>query len=534
MAGGRRAASPATGFRFALLLLSGVLSVFAEAAAGSETYAAFSIALLATAAVAADRVTALRRHPVVLSSAEALLTGVLIAVSGGDKSPLLPYLLAPMLALGLAGTTRQVVMAGGFGALGLGCGRLGTELVGATGSAQALKGFVLVGGQWVVLGVAVGVIGRLARQVAEEEPADALDSEDRYGEARELLEQLRAVTRHLPGGLDVATVAEGLLDRCALVTPSTRSAVLVQPSAGALVPAAVRGTTRVPWRAPLSEPGPLQRAWETRLPVVNSRAADSGGRRAGSTLAVVPLLSAGEPFGLLILESLAVDAFSPSELSELARLAARSSLRLETGLLFEEVRGTVSLQERDRLAREMHDGVAQELASVGYQLDALRAHAARVDEGLATRLVEVRKELTRMISDIRLSITDLRTSVSNDRGLGAAVSSYVRAVGSGQRVRTHVSLQQSAFRLPGETEVLLFQVMQVVAQDARKAGRADNLWVTLAVNPPSAHLCVEHDGTVQDGTELPLTELSARVARLGGALVVAPRLGSGVTVEVSL
>jgi signal transduction histidine kinase len=147
---------------------------------------------------------------------------------------------------------------------------------------------------------------------------------------------------------------------------------------------------------------------------------------------------------------------------------------------------------------------------------------------------EVRRGLTRLISDIRLSITDLKTSIGGDRGLGSAITSYVRAVGSGQKVAVHVSLKESTFRLPGEQEVLLFQIAQAVAQDVRRGGQASNLWVTLAVDPPSARLLVEHDGGAGDLGSLDLTDYAQHLSRFGGMLRVAPREDSGVRVEAVL
>ena len=521
------AGSPATAFRVTLLVLCSVLSVLTE----ERTFAALPVALLAAFAFSAERVTLLRRHPVVACVAEAVFIGLVVALGGGAGSPMLPYLLAPGLALGLAGTWRQVAYATVASVAGLTAGRIAYEVGARPVMEDPLDRFVVTTGQWVLLGLAFGLIAGWAQRLVSQNPASGID---RYTEARQLLEQLRGVTRRLPGGLDVTSSAEALLQACSEVAPSNRSAVLVQPAPGSLVPAAVRGTQRVPWRAPLSEPGPLQRAWESGEPVVDRRKADVHGRRKGSALAVLPLSTGDGPFGLLILESYAESAFTPEQVHALQLEALQGSLRLATALLFEEVRSTVTVEERDRLAREMHDGVAQELAFVGYQLDDLRMQAAKVDDGLAERMAEVRKGLTRLISDIRLSITDLKTSVGSDRGLGAALTSYVRAVGSGQQVAVHLSLEESAFRLPAEQEVLLFQVAQAVAQDVRKSGQATNLWVTLSVDPPSARLRVEHDGPTGDAESLGLAEFTAGLERLGGSLRVDPRRNGGIRVEAVL
>ena len=519
--------SLATQVRAAVLVLCAGLSLLAPPRASDIAV----VGALAALALLADRYEPARERPRLTCLVEAVVTGLAVVVTGGGTSPLLPYLLAPMLVTGLIGSWRQVGRTAAAAAAGLVAGRAGALLLGDDRD-RSWSEFLVVSGQWVALGVAFGVVASWGQRL----PQDGADpADERYVEARELLEQLRGVTRRLPGGLDVSSAADALLDRCDQIAPSARSAVLVQTSAnGSLMPAAVRGTTRVPWRAPLSEPGPLQRAWDTRLPLVDRRPADQQGRRVGSSLAVVPLVDGDLSLGLLILEAFDTVSFPPDVVEQLTGAAEDAALRLETALLFEEVRNNVSIEERGRLAREMHDGVAQELAYVGYQLDDLKSQAAKVDARLGDQVTEVRTGLTRLISDIRVSITDLRTSVSSDRGLGAAISSYVRSVGSGQRTAVHVSLQESAFRLAGEAEVLLFQITQAVAQDVRKGGQVDNLWVTLDVDPPSARLQVEHDGPIADMAGLDLSSYADQLSRLGGQLKVTPRPGGGVTVEVLL
>ena len=283
-------------------MLCSILSVLSA----QRTFAALPIALLAAFAFATERVGPVRRHPVLAAVAEAGFIGATVAFTGGAQSPMLPYLLAPGLAMGLAGTWRQVLLATAAATVGLLGARTVQELRDTTPRFFAGDDFAVTTGQWVLLGLAFGLIaGWAQRLVVVETP----DMSDRYGEARRLLEQLRGVTRRLPGGLDVSSSAEALLERCAEVAPHNRAAVLVRPGDGALVPAAVRGTQRVPWRAPLTEPGPLQRAWDGREPVVDRRKADTHGRRQGSSLAVLPLATGAEPFGLLILEAYDEAAF---------------------------------------------------------------------------------------------------------------------------------------------------------------------------------------------------------------------------------
>ncbi|MFP5219092.1 MAG: histidine kinase [Actinomycetes bacterium] len=513
---------PVAAFRAVLLLLCVVLALIPE---GVNTAALARIAVLAVVAAVITRFAWRRRAALPAGLLECVLTGAFVDSSGGTTSPLLPYLLASGLALGLA-SGWQAAVGGGVAATVV---ATLLRLPGGDETSESIGDYIGVVGTWALLGAAVGILASAALAMSTPAPTRA----DRYAEAHALLQQLRSVSARLPGGLDAPSAASALLRRCGGIVPLSRSAVLVQRGGEQLVPIAVQGTRRVPWRAPLTAPGPLRDAWESRASVVDIRKADRAGRRRGSALAAVPLVNEGTPFGLVVLESLDLDAFAGEWLEQVTEVTDESALQIETALLFEEVRATATLEERDRLARQMHDGMAQDIAFLGYQLDALRSKAAAVDPELEAGLLDVRGRLTSLISDIRLSITDLRTSVDTERGLGGAISSYVRAIGAGKDTAVHLSLQESTFRLAGDAEVLLFRVVQAVAQDMRR-NSATHLWVTLVTDPPSARVLAEHDGPMSDEKALGLQEHAASVTKYGGSLTVSPGRSGGPCVVVEL
>ncbi|MBV9097766.1 MAG: hypothetical protein JO079_06890, partial [Frankiaceae bacterium] len=189
-----------------------------------------------------------------------------------------------------------------------------------------------------------------------------------------------------------------------------------------------------------------------------------------------------------------------------------------------------------RVAREIHDGIAQELSYLGYFVDGLAAEA-RGNEELSQQLKELRQEITRIVSELRLSIFDLRSEVDVHGGLGSALSDYVRSVGRQSNLTVHMSLAEAVNRLPAETEAELLRIAQEAITNARKHANAENLWVTLEVDPPGALLRVEDDGrglgqAREDSYGLQI--MRERAKRLRTTVLIAPREPCGTLVQVSL
>ena len=173
------------------------------------------------------------------------------------------------------------------------------------------------------------------------------------------------------------------------------------------------------------------------------------------------------------------------------------SLQLDTALVFDEIRMLATADERQRLAREIHDGIAQEVASLGYVVDDLAASSS--DPEIAEGLRDLREELSRVVADLRLSIFDLRSDVSPTNGLGAALSDYVRTVGARSDLTVHLTLDEAPTRLTPVVEAELLRIAQEAVTNARKHASADNLWVDFWTDPPRARLVVRDDGTGMSG-----------------------------------
>lgn len=227
----------------------------------------------------------------------------------------------------------------------------------------------------------------------------------------------------------------------------------------------------------------------------------------------VPLLAADDVLiGLVVIERLGDEPISDTQIAGVERAVGRYGPQLQAALLFTDLQMVASVTERERLAREMHDGVAQDLVALAFLLDALGRDLRTVDTGAEASVTRVRDELTRVIGDIRFSIADLRSSVRPERGLGAALSSQVQSLASSTSLTTHLSLRESTFRLPAHVETALLRTAQACLHYVRTDPTASEVWVSLDVESPSVTFSCRHDGVA--AIDLP-DDLRTQLQRLG-------------------
>jgi signal transduction histidine kinase len=456
-----------------------------------------------------------------------------LTVSAGfGAEAVLPYLAVPLLTAALRRRPTEGAALLGVATVALVAG--GT-LAGGDGPIITKPGFLAVGGQWLVLGAIVTFAADTMRQLMQ--PAD--QTPQPYAEATRLLTQLRSVARSLPGAtLDPGGISEHLLEELRLVSPADRAAVLSTSGSGRLVVLAQTGADRVDWETTLDADSAIADAWATQQPQVASRSQARSFRGGDVSSLVVPLVAGVRTIGLVILEADVSNAYPSAVVFDVTGVTEPAALRLEAALLFDDVRSLATNEERQRLAREIHDGVAQELVMVGYGIDNAQATLPEGADEAAAELQALRNEVTRVITELRLSLFELRSEVDRNGGLAAAIAEYARTLGTSAGLRVHFTFDESTARLPAATEAELLRIAQEAITNARKHAGASNLWVTCTVDPPYAEIEVSDDGKGfaddrPDG-RYGLTIMAERAERIRGRLKITPRHPSGTTVAVVL
>ncbi|MFG2100558.1 GAF domain-containing sensor histidine kinase [Micromonospora echinaurantiaca] len=453
-------------------------------------------------------------------------------IGGLGASAVLPYLAVPVTVTALRRRFREgAALLAAAGATLLVAGAL-TEVGGRPQLTQL--GYLAVCAQWLIL-AALGLYA--ARTLHRVMQARNEGKPQPYAEATRLLTQLRTVARQLPGAtLDPGGISEHLLEELRSVAPADRAAVLSASGGGRLVVLAQVGVDRVDWETTLDADSAIADAWASQQPQTAARSQARSHRGGEVSALIVPLVAGVRTVGLVVLEADAAHAYPPPVVSRVTGLTGPAALRLEAALLFDEVRSLATNEERQRLAREIHDGVAQELVMVGYGIDNALATVFDDAEETAEALRTLRGEVTRVITELRLSLFELRSEVDRHGGLAAAIAEYARTVGASAGLRVHLSLDESTARLPAATEAELLRIAQEAVTNARKHAGASNLWVTCEVDPPYAQIEVSDDGQGMgdqrtDG-HYGLAIMAERAERIRGRLEIRPRQPSGTTVAV--
>jgi signal transduction histidine kinase len=505
--------------RTGLLVLCGVLTLLAPTRWHDLPW----LALVVAAAVVSEFVGSRPAWVLAAPAIESVICVVAVLATGLHDSPLLPALLAPAfvagLTAGVAGAALTSLLPG-------------LTLVAACVGGYRGTDYVAASATWTVLAAAAGFGGSALRKMTNAK--HQTDLEPSYAAAYRLLAQLRPVARQLSVGLDTVTIGEGLLQSLREIEPFETGLVLVRTGNSRLSRLAVLGEPCPTWNVSVDEETAFGEAWLSQRPQ-RVAARLSGG--IGSGL-VLPLTIGLRTFGLIGLQSSEEGAFLHPH-DGMSGVVSEAALRLGTALLFEEVRGVATAEERRRLAREIHDGIAQELSYLGYVVDDVAA-AARTDGSakagdLDEKFAELRSEISRIVRELRMSIYDLRSEVAT--GLGAALSDYVRSVARQTGITVHLSLSLSPDRLPAETEAELLRIAQEAVTNARRHADADNLWVSLEVDPPRALLRIEDDGLgLGDPREdsVGMAIMRERAARLRTTVRIGSRSPSGTFVEVEL
>jgi signal transduction histidine kinase len=238
-------------------------------------------------------------------------------------------------------------------------------------------------------------------------------------------------------------------------------------------------------------------------------------------------------------------AFDSFEIETLAALATQVGLALEAARLQDELQALAIQGERERIARDMHDGLAQVLGYVNTKSQAVEELLADGRVGEARRQLEELAAAARTVYlDVREAILSLSTPVEPGRGLAAALEDYTTSYSQSAQlsVRFKATPDAAMAKLSAAAQAEVFSIAREALTNVRKHAQASRVSLTLAVEGRALVLSIEDDGvgfeaaTLAAGPErwphFGLAGMRERAESIGGRIAWNSRPGSGTQVEL--
>ncbi len=216
----------------------------------------------------------------------------------------------------------------------------------------------------------------------------------------------------------------------------------------------------------------------------------------------------------------------------------RRQVRTQTAKLTEQTQREAILEERTRIAQELHDTLDQELTGISLQLNA--AVSKLKDDPMGRRLELVHRLLQRSQSEVRRSVWDLRRAALESDGLAAVLKDTATQLRNGSTATLEVSVHGSARSLPALVGHHLLRIAAEAMTNAFKHACAGRIHVELYYEPGAARLCVTDDGRGFDATVVPghatghfgLIGMRERTRKIGGTLTLESRPSHGTRIEI--
>jgi len=264
--------------------------------------------------------------------------------------------------------------------------------------------------------------------------------------------------------------------------------------------------------------------------------------KGSSTLSevTVPVMVKGEVIGVLDAQSERVNAFDESDLVVLQSLADQAAVAIENAQLYKQAQQLAVIEERNRLARELHDSVTQALYGITLHAEAAFRQLNVGQEELANeQLSELRNTAQEALREMRLLIFELRPSIVELQGLVPALQARLEAVEERAGMTVELNLDED-LNLSDKIQDGLYRIAQEALNNALKHAKANNIILNLSGTQKKVTLEIMDDGVgfIPDdeieGGGLGLDGIIERAELLNGELTIDswPEKGTTIRVEV--
>jgi two-component system NarL family sensor kinase len=271
---------------------------------------------------------------------------------------------------------------------------------------------------------------------------------------------------------------------------------------------------------------------------LNKLAEGTGGLRYHAS---IPLYALGKKLGVFNVASPGWQQLSPEDLRVLYTVGDLLSMAVERARLFARSSELGALEERNRLAREIHDTLAQGLAGITLQLETAEAllESGVPAEAVRASVEQALSSARQNLEDARRSVLDLRAAPLEGRSLPEALTRLVSDFNQRGDLQVEHRLEGANQPLPSRVEAGLYRVAQEALENVAQHAGARHAALHLSITPEQVVLEITDDGKGFEPGQIPpgrfgLTGINERVRLLGGSLELKSSPGAGTVVRATV
>ena len=195
-------------------------------------------------------------------------------------------------------------------------------------------------------------------------------------------------------------------------------------------------------------------------------------------------------------------------------------------------------EERNRLAREMHDAVGHRLTVTAVQLEGAQRLIPTEPDRAARMIGTVRDEVKQALADLRRTVATLRAPLEVDLPLTHALARLATAFQEATGLNVHLTLPEDLPSVPEAGRLALYRAAQESLTNTQRHAKAKNIWLSLQTSSDNISLTAADDGVgfppSMDGVGFGLRGLRERATQLGGELHLESRPGGGAQLRFCL
>ena len=254
-----------------------------------------------------------------------------------------------------------------------------------------------------------------------------------------------------------------------------------------------------------------------------------------------PLMLDNRVLGVFLLADSRPRAFTHRQITLLSTIAGQIALIVRNSQLYARLESQAILEERTRLAREIHDGIVQTLGYLKLQVARMQKWARGGElERLQVELDRLREVLEDSYAEARDAIVGLRVGLNKGDTLENVLGEYVQSFSARYHLPVELNVVGDSISLQPTVILHLLRIVQEGLTNVRKHAHASHVWITLEYTPEWLTLTLSDDGQgfeLQDAHLMQFRGIQfmrERAERVGGQLVIAPHHPQGTTVQVKL